>query len=96
MRLSDKPVIVTGAGYASVKPLRKRLSSEGANSIAVGINEENLRISATEIRKAGGVIDEFTVDITKLQQIKGCVDQTLENSERLTSLSIVQVLVGRG
>jgi len=77
MRFEGKVAIVTGAGHGIGKATVQRLSGEGAKIVAVDVNKESLAEAAKGVRDSGGLVLEFVVDITKIEQVRECVAKTI-------------------
>lgn len=63
-RFVGEVAIVTGAGGGIGGAIVKRLSSEGAHSVVVDVNEENAAKVVAEIKAAGGSAEYKIVDIS--------------------------------
>lgn len=86
MNLQGKTAIVTGAGHGIGKAIAQRFAKEGAAIAAYDINQENLKATADEIRQGGGNLQEFVVDITKINELKTCVARTVTTFEKIDIL----------
>lgn len=83
-RFEDKVVIITGASGGLGHAAAVRLASEGAKLVLVGRNMEKLEAAKKDAEAAGaGEILIIKVDVTKEDQVKAMVDETVEKFGRI-------------
>lgn len=77
MRFDKKTVLVTGASVGIGRACAIRFCAEGANVVALDINEESLRMLEKEITADGGHILTIVCDVSDKQ----AVDQAFEKAK---------------
>jgi len=77
MRLANKIAIITGAGSGMGKRASIIFASEGATVAAVDINDEQVMDTVTEITAAGGKAIALHADVSKAEDVKRMVDETV-------------------
>ena len=77
MRVSNKSIIVTGAGNGIGEGIAKRLAAEGGKVIINDINEAGGQRVVAEITAAGGTAAFFKADVTKSAEVKAMVDEAV-------------------
>ena len=75
MKLKDKIAIVTGAARGIGQAIALRLAKEGASVVAVDRNESD---TVVKIKKDGGEAIFIKTDLTKKENIKNMVKDTLD------------------
>lgn len=83
-RFDDKVVIITGASGGLGHAAAVRLAKEGARLVLVGRNMEKLESAKKDSEKAGA--DEILIiqaDVTREDQVKSMVDETIEKFGRI-------------
>ena len=83
-RFDDKVVIITGASGGLGHAAAVRLAKEGARLVLVGRNMEKLESAKKDSEKAGA--DEILIiqaDVTREDQVKSMVDETIEKYGRI-------------
>ena len=80
MRVSNKSIIVTGAGNGIGEGIAKRLAAEGGKVIVNDINEAGGQRVVAEITAAGGTAVFFKADVTKSAEVKAMVDEAVRLS----------------
>ncbi|MDB5806895.1 MAG: fabG [Betaproteobacteria bacterium] len=78
MRLSNKIIIVTGAGSGIGAGIAKRFAQEGAKVIVADINAAAGQAIAAEIGKAGGSAQFIAADVTKDASVKALIEATVK------------------
>ena len=86
MRFKDKVAIVTGSAHGIGKATAKLLAAEGANLVAVDINEPRLAAVAEEIEAAGGKVSAMRVDVLDAQQVQSMFDSVVAGCGRVDIL----------
>jgi 3-oxoacyl-[acyl-carrier protein] reductase len=79
MRLKNKVAIVTGAGRGIGRAIAKMFAEEGAR-VVINYNrsEKEAQSLAEEIKKIGGEALVIKADVSKIDQVKGMVQKTVE------------------
>lgn len=77
MRLANKIALITGAGSGMGKRAAIIFAGEGAAVAAVDINDEQVKETVTEITKAGGRAIALRADVSKAEDVKRMVDDTV-------------------
>jgi 3-oxoacyl-[acyl-carrier protein] reductase len=78
MRFSNKTAFITGAGSGMGKRAAILFAAEGAAVAAVDINDAQVKETVAEITKAGGKAIALKADVSKTDDVKHAVDQTVE------------------
>lgn len=76
--IKNKVAIITGASSGIGKATAFCFAREKAQLMLVARNEQALKDIATSIRQTGTAVEIFPTDITDEQQVKECIDKTLE------------------
>jgi 2-hydroxycyclohexanecarboxyl-CoA dehydrogenase len=82
-KLSDKTVIVTGAGQGIGRAIAEKMAAEGATVIVTDINEATAKETADTI--GGGAVGIRT-DVTSRESVNAMVDQVLAQFGRIDVL----------
>lgn len=77
MRLQNKVLIVTGAGSGIGRATSLKLASEGAIIVSSDYNEATAKETADLIQKAGGQASYIKADVSKPEDIRNLIDQTV-------------------
>ncbi|MDP3311333.1 MAG: SDR family NAD(P)-dependent oxidoreductase, partial [Polaromonas sp.] len=83
MRLSNKSIIVTGAGGGIGEGIARRLAAEGAQVIVNDINNALGEKVVADIVAAGGKASFFKADVTKTAEMKALVDTAVQRHGKL-------------
>lgn len=86
MKLANKVALITGAGSGMGKSAALIFSREGAKVAAVDINEAQVKETAAEITQQGGSAISLRADVSKSEDVKRMVDETVA---KLGALNIV-------
>lgn len=86
LNFKGKTAIVTGVGHGIGKAIALRLAKEGAQVVAVDINQASMAETAETIRQTGGVVLELVVDITIIDAVKASVARTLADFGKIDIL----------
>jgi 3-oxoacyl-[acyl-carrier protein] reductase len=78
MRFTNKTAFITGAGSGMGKRAAILFAAEGAAVAAVDINDAQVKETVAEITKAGGKAIAIKADVSKTDDVKQAVDQTVE------------------
>jgi 2-dehydro-3-deoxy-D-gluconate 5-dehydrogenase len=84
--LKGKSGIVTGGGSGIGKAIAKGLVQAGAGMVIAGRNMKKLEKTAEEIRKLGGPVIPFQVDLSRMGDIKSLVDRTVKEFGKIDFL----------
>lgn len=77
MKLANKTALITGAGSGMGKATALLFAREGAKIAAVDIAEVEVKETAAEITKNGGHAIAFRADVSKSEDVKRMVDETI-------------------
>ncbi len=78
MQLTDKVAFITGAGSGIGKASALLFAQEGAKVVAISRTLEEVQTTADEITETGGQAIAIDADISKAEDIKRAVAQTVE------------------
>src|SRR4030042_1470941 len=84
--LKGKSGIVTGGGSGIGKAIAKGMVEAGAEVVIAGRNKERLEEAVNEIEKFGGSVVAIEADISKMEDIKKLVDQTVKKFGKIDFL----------
>ncbi len=77
MKLANKVALITGAGSGMGKSAALIFAQEGAKVAAIDINEAQVKETADEIAKNGGSAIALRADVSKTEDMKRVVDETV-------------------
>lgn len=83
MQLKEKVALVTGAGSGIGKAAAILFAQEGASIAALGRTADELKATVEEINRAGGTSVPIVADISKPEEMRRAVAETIENFTRL-------------
>lgn len=86
MRLKDNVALITGAGAGIGRETALLFAREGANVLAVDINEEPGRETVRLVEAAGGAASYFRADVSKAADCEAMVAAAEKTFGRLTVL----------
>lgn len=86
--LTGKVAIINGGATGMGRSCAYLFSEEGCNCVVADVNEEEGKKTAAEASKKGAEAIFVKCDITDLQQIKNCVDETVKK------FGTVHILIG--
>lgn len=86
MKFIDKTAIVTGAGNGIGKALSLRLAKENVKVAVIDLDKEMAMQTADAISALGGCAKAFTVDVTKISEVKAAVATILEDFGKIDIL----------
>lgn len=86
MKLANKVALVTGAGSGMGKSAALIFAAEGAKVAAVDIVEAQVKETAAEIVKKGGEAISVRADVSKSDDVKRMVDETVAKFGKLNVL----------
>jgi NAD(P)-dependent dehydrogenase (short-subunit alcohol dehydrogenase family) len=78
MKLENKTIIVTGSGRGIGKYIAKRLGREGANIVVTARTVEDIEKTCNEINDEGGNAIFITGDVTREDDVKKVVNNTIK------------------
>jgi 2-deoxy-D-gluconate 3-dehydrogenase len=84
--LKGKSGIVTGGGSGIGKAIAKGIVEAGAEIVIAGRNKERLEEAIKEIQKFGSPVVAVRANISKMEDIKKLVDQTVEKFGKIDFL----------
>jgi 3-oxoacyl-[acyl-carrier protein] reductase len=70
MSLSGHTAFITGAGQGIGKACALAFASRGANLVLIDKNQESLTNVASEVSSAGGMVTQFSFDLTDLKELR--------------------------
>ena len=76
--IKDKVALITGASSGIGKATAFCFAREKAKLMLVSRNEQALKEIANSARQIGAEVEIFPADITDKQQVKECIDKTME------------------
>lgn len=82
-KLKDKVAIITGSGSGFGACSAKMFSREGAKVVVTDFNEETGKKVADEIKAAGGEVIFVKCDVSKEEDVKHLVEETVKTFGRL-------------
>jgi len=85
-RFTGKIAIITGASSGIGQAVAKRLASEGAFVVLFARREELLKKCQIEIEAEGGNAICFVGDVTREDDVKGCIEKSLEHKNKIDIL----------
>jgi NAD(P)-dependent dehydrogenase (short-subunit alcohol dehydrogenase family) len=83
MQLEGKVALVTGAGSGIGEAAARLFAEEGARVAALGRTEDELRQTVDAITSAGGEAMVVLADVSKADEVRRAVDQTVRRYGRL-------------
>jgi len=83
MKLTNKVAIVTGAGQGLGEAIALRLVQEGCKIAVADINFSSVKETAEKIREIKGDSLPLEVDVTRSNQVKSMVEETVRKFGRL-------------
>ncbi len=78
MTVQGKVAIVTGSTQGIGRGVARRFAAEGSDLVVVGRNEENGRAVVNELRGLGARAIYVRTDVTRVEDIEGMVQRTME------------------
>ena len=80
---AGKVAFVTGAASGIGRATALAFAREGASVVASDISEQNVRETARRIEEAGGRALAVTYDVTRTEDVRSALDETIETFGRL-------------
>lgn len=77
MRLKDKVAMVTGGASGIGQGISLRMAEEGADIVAIDLNEQGLEETATQIRALGRKALTWKVDVTIREEVERAVEEAI-------------------
>lgn len=84
--MQGKVVIVTGASSGIGRATAGIFASKGATVVAVGRNEKELTLLASEVTSKKGSIKPLLADVTEMTQLERIVSETVHNHSKIDVL----------
>jgi 2-deoxy-D-gluconate 3-dehydrogenase len=84
--LKGRSGIVTGGGSGIGKAIAKGVVQAGAEIVIAGRNRERLEKAAGEIEKFGGPVIALQADVSRMEDIKNLVEQTVKKFRKIDFL----------
>jgi NAD(P)-dependent dehydrogenase (short-subunit alcohol dehydrogenase family) len=85
-RFEQKTAIVTGGGSGIGRAISQRLASEGAHVAIHDVNFDDAVATANEINEKGGKAKAYRVDISKVDEVKKALADTLKEFGQINVL----------
>ena len=85
-RVSDKVVIITGAGSGIGEACMELFAAEGAVVVGVGRREKNLQLVLEKVEASGGQGSIIPADLSDYDLAKGVVEKTVQDHGRVDIL----------
>jgi meso-butanediol dehydrogenase / (S,S)-butanediol dehydrogenase / diacetyl reductase len=85
-RVSGKACIVTGGAQGIGEAIGRGLAKEGASVVFADVNLGKAEEVAADVRKGGGKAIALQVDVTKRDQVRALVDETVQEFGKLDVL----------
>jgi meso-butanediol dehydrogenase/(S,S)-butanediol dehydrogenase/diacetyl reductase len=95
-RFIDRVALITGAGSGIGQATARRLAAEGAQIMALDVNESGLGDTVSSIEEAGGVAVAHVADVRGADTCRAAVAATVERFERLDVLANIAGVVRLG
>lgn len=86
LKLKDKAVIVTGGAKGIGQAISESLASEGALVMIAGRKAEDNQKAVDAIRANGGTVSSIVAELTRLEDCKKVIDQTIAEYGRIDGL----------
>ncbi|QIP13170.1 SDR family oxidoreductase [Spirosoma aureum] len=86
LNLTNKIILVTGGAKGIGEGISTVLAAEGAIPVIVGRNEDDNLRAVNAIRETGGQAHQFAAELTKPEDCKRAVEQTLAQFGRIDGL----------
>ena len=83
---NNKVVIVTGSAQGMGKAVSKKFGEYGAKIVINDVNTNNLKLAENEFVKLGFNVFAIAGDVTKSDDVKNIVNQTIEHYGRVDIL----------
>ena len=80
---AGKVAFVTGAGTGIGRATALAFAREGASVVVSDISEQNVRETARRIEELGGRADAVACDVTRNEDVKAALEETIETFGRL-------------
>ncbi len=84
--LKEKVIIVTGGAKGIGKAISESLAKEGALVVIVGRNPQDNQKAVDEIREKGGAVNSITAELTRPEECKKVIDETLKEYDQIDGL----------
>src|ERR1044072_7388995 len=84
--IHNKIIMVTGGGQGLGAAICRTLARDNAIVIPVDIQPEKLKSITDEIRKTGGLVDGFAMNITDVQHVESVIKEIIDSHGRIDAL----------
>ena len=85
-RFEGKVVFVTGSAMGIGKAIATKFAREGAHVVCTDISRDSLDSLVSEIRKSGGSVDAYVMDVTRKSQVQGVVSKVIASHNHIDIL----------
>lgn len=86
MSFTNKVVIITGASSGIGAAVAIKFAEEGANVVLIARNQNKLKEVVTKCERHGGKVLVVIADVTKSEDIKNIIEQTINQFEKIDIL----------
>lgn len=94
--LSGKVVIVTGAGRGVGRGIARALAANGAALLLTDILEEDLEVSASQVKALGADVDSVAADLADITSPNLIIERAVQRFGRLDALVNVAIAIKPG
>lgn len=84
--VNGKAIVVTGGGQGLGAAICKTLAEDGATVIATDINTENLKKIEEEIKRTGGHIESYQMNVADVNNVVEVMDKIIDTFGRIDAV----------